>query len=190
MESTIQLLADIIYGGFALYSPLLFIIKFAWKAKENLWGQLLLSSNLLLLIASSLYTLYYLITVAAVFSAGRETQAYQWRVLGPYWYSYWIMILARTLLPQILWIKKCRKHYGIALLLAFLVASGAILERLIIFLTTLYRDYLPSSWTYYGTGFFEAAATLGVYTLLVLLVYAINDGIGNRSKLPSGSGGQ
>lgn len=80
------------------------------------------------------------------------------------------MILGRTLLPQILWIKKCRKHYGIALLLAFFVVSGTLLERLIILLTTLYRDYLPSSWAYYTPGGIELLATLLCYIPLVLLV--------------------
>lgn len=188
MDSPLLLLTNIIYGGFALLAPLLFILKLSWKAKTAFWNDMLLSSNILLLITSSLYTLYCLVYITDVFNDGIEAQAYRWRVMGPYWYSYWIMILGRTLLPQILWIKKCRKHYGIALLLAFFVASGVILERLIIFLTTLYRDYLPSSWTYYSPGFFEAVAVLAPYTVLVFLVYTINSRIRNRGKLRSASG--
>lgn len=68
MESTLLLLTDILYEGFALFAPLLFIVKLSWKAKAIFWNELLLSSNLLLLYVSSLFTLYYLVSIAAAFT--------------------------------------------------------------------------------------------------------------------------
>jgi molybdopterin-containing oxidoreductase family membrane subunit len=190
MNSPLLLLADMVYAGFALLTPLLFLLKLCWRAKTAFWNELLLSSNILLLLTFSLYTLYILVCIIPVFSEGIDTQTCRWRILGPYWYSYWTMILGRTLLPQILWIRKSRKNYGIALLLAFFAVSGIILERLIIFLTTLYRDYLPSSRTYYSPGSFEIVAILVPYIVVVLLVYMISNRIRNRAKLRSESGEQ
>jgi hypothetical protein len=103
-----------------------------------------------------------------------EQQAFKWRVLGPYWWSYWILFFITFLMPQILWIRKFRKSYRVSFLLAALLSVEFIYERVIIvILTSYYRDYLPSSWSYYTPGIFEMILPFFVFVFVLTSLYLI-----------------
>ena len=74
------------------------------------------------------------------------------RMTGPYWYMYWTLIFCNGLVPQLLWIKKIRLNVGILFVISIIVNIGMWLERYVIIVTSLHRDFLPSSWgMYQGT---------------------------------------
>jgi len=68
---------------------------------------------------------------------------------SPYGWSYWLLLIGGTLLPQLLWVKKLRKSIIMTLLIILFLSSGIWFERLVIYFTSTYRDYLPSSWSIY-----------------------------------------
>jgi len=96
------------------------------------------------------------------------------RMFGPYWYMYWSLILCNVIAPNLLWIKNLRRSVPFLFCISIVVSVGMWLERFVIIVTSLHRDFLPSSWgMYQGTRFDWAAfiGTLGLFfTLLFLFV--------------------
>lgn len=170
-----------LFSGYAITVLILFILKLIFKKQLTFWKQLLLLSNCILLFTSLFYgTIYLSETIYGLINATKEdNNAFRWRVMGPYWYSYWIIAWVPILFPQILWFRKFRSNYTIALLLVPFVFAGKILERVIIIMTKLYRDYLPSSWTYYAPNPFEYLISFLIFGILLMSIYFIF-----REKLP------
>jgi molybdopterin-containing oxidoreductase family membrane subunit len=166
-------LVQCLFSGFQITVIVLFIMKMILKKHDSLWRNLFLMSNCILLVTSLVYGVVYLIELYSVWysQVGYEQQSLKWRVLGPYWWSYWAMILVPFVLPQILWFKKFRRSYRTSLLLVPFLSFGSILERLIIIITTYYRDYLPLSWAYYAPHPSEMFVTFFIFTVVLMLLY-------------------
>jgi len=75
-----------------------------------------------------------------------ELFAFANRALGPYAWAYWLMVGCNVVVPQLLWLKRCRTTPWIMLIVAILVNVGMWMERFVIIVTSLGRDFLPSSW--------------------------------------------
>ncbi len=71
------------------------------------------------------------------------------RMTGPYAWSYWMLIFCNGVVPQTLWIKKLRTNTIWLFIMSLIVNVGMWLERFVIIVTSLHRDFLPSSWGMY-----------------------------------------
>jgi len=94
------------------------------------------------------------------------------RMIGPYGAYYWALLLCNFLVPQLLWIKRVRTNPIALFVIAMFVNVGMWLERFIIVVTSLHRDYLPSSWDMYaGTGWDWATyvGSIGLFLALMFL---------------------
>jgi molybdopterin-containing oxidoreductase family membrane subunit len=94
------------------------------------------------------------------------------RMTGPYWYMYWTLILCNGIIPQLLWFKKVRMNIPVLFAIAIVVNIGMWLERYVIIVTSLARDFLPSSWGMYaGTkwDWMTYIGTLGLFTWLLFI---------------------
>ena len=94
------------------------------------------------------------------------------RWIGPYAPVYWALIVFNVLIPQVLWFKRVRENVMSLWLVAMAVNIGMWLERFVIVITSLHRDYLPSSWSmYYPTVWDWAtyAGTIGLFLALLFL---------------------
>ena len=72
------------------------------------------------------------------------------RALGPLAWGYWIMVACNVCLPQLFWFKKVRITPAAVLGIAVLINLGMWFERFVIIVTSLERDFLPSSWAHYA----------------------------------------
>ena len=77
----------------------------------------------------------------------KEGYAFTNRATGPYWFAYWMMLLGNLVLPFTLFFKKLRTKVGYLIFVSFAMKSGTYFEKFVIFITSLHRDYLPSSYT-------------------------------------------
>ena len=68
------------------------------------------------------------------------------RAFGPYWWAYAIMFTCNAIVPQVFWIKALRRHTAVLFVVSILVNVGMWFERYVIVVTSLHRDFLPSSW--------------------------------------------
>jgi len=91
---------------------------------------------------------------------------------GPYRFFFWMLILCNILIPQSLWSRRVRQNVTRLFMVSIVVNIGMWLERFIIVITSLARDFVPSSWgVYYPTQWDWAvlAGTLGFFLLLMTL---------------------
>jgi molybdopterin-containing oxidoreductase family membrane subunit len=93
-----------------------------------------------------------------------------WR--GPMAWSYWMLLVCNLIVPQLMWSKRFRRRLGMVFLVCMFVNVGMWLERFVIIVTSLHRDFLPSSWQmYYPTrwDFMTFFGTVGLFLTLMFL---------------------
>ncbi len=93
------------------------------------------------------------------------------RMFGPYALSYWALILCNVIAPNLLWIKNLRTNVGFLFFMSFVVSIGMWLERFVIIVTSLSRDFLPSSWGLYAGTRVDWAAFVGTIGLFITLLF-------------------
>jgi len=91
------------------------------------------------------------------------------RALGPMAWAYWIMVSCNVIVPQFFWSKRLRANLGVVFALSLLINVGMWFERFVIIVTSLHRDYLPSSWTSYTPTLIEVVTLLGSFGLFFTL---------------------
>jgi Ni/Fe-hydrogenase subunit HybB-like protein len=93
-------------------------------------------------------------------------------VTGPYAWTYWLLILCNVLAPQLIWFKRFRTNLVVLFIMSIIVSLGMWLERFVIIVTSLHRDFLPSSWAMYsptGWDFSMFLGTIGLFFALLFL---------------------
>jgi Ni/Fe-hydrogenase subunit HybB-like protein len=93
------------------------------------------------------------------------------RMTGPYKWFYWALILCNVLSPQIIWFKRFRTNLVVLFLLSIVVSVGMWLERFVIIVTSLHRDFLPSSWGMYSPTVWDFSMFIGTIGLFFALLF-------------------
>jgi molybdopterin-containing oxidoreductase family membrane subunit len=93
------------------------------------------------------------------------------RATGPYWWTYWLLILCNVLVPQVLWLKRARTNVVLLFVLSLVINVGMWLERFVIIVTSLHRDFLPSSWGMYQPTFWDWSTFVGTIGLFLTLLF-------------------
>jgi molybdopterin-containing oxidoreductase family membrane subunit len=87
-------------------------------------------------------------------------------LFSPYGWSYWLMMFCNVVSPQLFWSRKLRRNIAVTFFMSIIVNIGMWYERFVIIVTSVYRDYLPSSWsTYYSPSIWEIGFYLGTFGL-------------------------
>ena len=98
------------------------------------------------------------------------------RSFGPYKWFYWFLILSNILIPQLLWSKKIRNSTGWVFAISIVVLVGMWLERFVIVVGSLSRDFLPSNWGMYSAttwDYLTLLGTLGFFAACMFLFIRI-----------------
>ncbi|MCW5556260.1 MAG: polysulfide reductase NrfD, partial [Verrucomicrobiae bacterium] len=98
-----------------------------------------------------------------------ELYAFKNRAFGPYWWAYWSMITCNVISPHLFWFKWCRKTMWFVWLVSIVVNIGMWFERFVIIVTSLHRDYLPSSWGYFTPTWVDVFTFVGSFGLFMTL---------------------
>ena len=91
------------------------------------------------------------------------------RAMGPFSWAYWTMVGCNVLTPQLFWFKKIRSNLLLVFILSIFINIGMWFERFVIIVTSLHRDFLPSSWNTYIPTKIEVATLLGSFGLFFTL---------------------
>jgi molybdopterin-containing oxidoreductase family membrane subunit len=94
------------------------------------------------------------------------------RVIGPYGPAYALLIFCNILMPQLFWFRWIRQHVVPVFILSLIVNVGMWLERFVIVITSLHRDFMPSAWGMYYPTFWDIATfvgTIGLFLCFFLL---------------------
>jgi molybdopterin-containing oxidoreductase family membrane subunit len=132
------------------------------------------SMNKVIIATGSIVGIAYITELFMAWYSGvvYERYAFLNRAFGPYWWAYWVMMTCNVISPQLLWIKKLRRNVWFTFVLSIFINIGMWFERFVIVVTSLHRDYLPSSWTMYKPTSYEVAifiGTLGLFFTSFLL---------------------
>ena len=96
------------------------------------------------------------------------------RITGNYTFAFWTMITCNAIIPQLFWFKKIRKNLTIVFIMSIIINIGMWFERYVIVVTSLSKDYLPSSWATYHPTIYDKAlfmGTLGIFLLGILFFF-------------------
>jgi len=93
------------------------------------------------------------------------------RATGPYWPQWWMLIACNLVLVQLLWFKKLRSSPVLLFIVSIIVNIGMWLERYVIVVTSLHRDYLPSSWDMYAGTFWDWSLFIGTIGFFLALMF-------------------
>ena len=93
------------------------------------------------------------------------------RMTGPYAGLYWLLIACNVVIPQLLWLPGVRANVLGLWLISIVVNVGMWLERFVIIVVSLHRDYLPSSWDIYRPTIYDWATYVGSIGLFLSLLF-------------------
>src|ERR1700750_2055677 len=167
--------AGAVYSGFAMVLTLAIPIRKIYHMEDLVTLRHLDNMAKVMLTTGSIVAYGYGMEVfMSWYSATHWEFFMMWnRMFGPMGWAYWILILTNIAIPlTTLWSRKLRVSPGYLFFLSFVVNIGMWFERFVIVVTSLYRDYLPSSWgTYKATkwDYMIFIGTWGLFTFLFLL---------------------
>ncbi|MEM1452658.1 MAG: NrfD/PsrC family molybdoenzyme membrane anchor subunit [Planctomycetota bacterium] len=98
-----------------------------------------------------------------------ESFAFVNRAFGNYWWAYWIMVTCNVLIPQVFWSKKMRRNLWVVMIVSITTNIGMWFERFVIAVTSLSRDFLPSSWGYFSPTWVDVMMFIGSFGLFFTL---------------------
>lgn len=129
----------------SLFMSLLFIKLFSYFFAKDAYPVSKEIISWLILICAGASILNWIIYVVIT-----DSSALTGRATGHYWWSFWILIFFSCILPFILLFKKIRTKGRTIFIVALLMNMGWMMERFIIIISNLHRDYLPSEWLIYS----------------------------------------
>ena len=155
--------AGAIFSGFAMVLTLMVIARKVLGLEDYITIEHDESMNKVILLTGSIVGVAYLTELFVAWYSGSvyEQFAFYNRVMGPYWWSYVFMMTCNVVTPQLFWSKKIRRSLTWTFALSIVVNIGMWFERFVIIATSLARDYLPSSWSYYSPSWVEIGMFLG-----------------------------
>jgi Ni/Fe-hydrogenase subunit HybB-like protein len=166
--------AGAIYGGFAMVLTIAIPLRAIYKLEDFVTLRHLQNMAKILLATGLIVAYGYMIEIFMAWYSGSPYEKFAiWnRMTGPYWPVFWSLMLCNIATPQLLWFKRVRSFPLVLWIIAVIVNVGMWLERFVIVVTSLHRDFLPSSWgMYYPTKYDWATyvGTLGFFVALFLL---------------------
>jgi Ni/Fe-hydrogenase subunit HybB-like protein len=165
--------AGAIYSGFAMVMTLAIPLRYLYGMEDFITMRHLQNMAKVMLATGLIVGYGYLIEI---FMAWYSADSYEQfmvhnRMTGPYAPFYWSLIFCNIVAPQILWLKRVRTNIIILFCMALVVNVGMWLERFVIVVTSLHRDFLPSSWGMYSGTKYDWGTYIGSFGLFLSLLF-------------------
>lgn len=153
--------AGAIFSGFAMVLTLMLVTRAVFKLQDYITIEHIELMNIVIIVTGSIVGIAYITEFFISWYSGVEAEQYAFynRMQGPYWWAYWSMMTCNVISPQLFWFKKIRQSIAATFILSIIVNIGMWFERFVIIVTSLHRDYLPSSWAM----FYPTIYDMGVY---------------------------
>lgn len=164
--------AGAIFSGFAMVVTVLVFVRKIFNLEHIITIDHLEKMNKIILATGMMVGYAYAMEFFMAWYSGVPTEQFVFinRAFGPYAWAYWIMVSCNVIIPQFFWFKKIRRSTPIMMVIVILVNVGMWFERFVITITSLNRDFLPSSWAYYRPTIFDIGILLGSFGLFFTLV--------------------
>lgn len=165
--------AGAIYSGFAMVLTLAIPLRAAYRLEDFITMRHLQNMAKVMLATGLIVAYGYLMEAFVSWYSGNEFEQFMAvnRAAGPYAPFYWALLLCNILVPQALWSARVRSNVIALFIIAIIVNIGMWLERFIIVITSLHRDFLTSSWGMYLPTFWDWATFIGTIGLFLALLF-------------------
>src|SRR5258706_697853 len=163
--------AGAIFSGFAMVQSLMIVLRKVFGLEDYITVGHIEAMNKVIVLTGSIVGIAYL---TELFMAWYGQNPYEhWaffqnraNLFSPYGWAYYGMMFCNVVSPQLFWSRKLRRNITFTFFMSVLINVGMWLERILIIVTSVYRDYLPSSWsTYYSPTIWEIGFYLGTFGL-------------------------
>ncbi|HUH19790.1 NrfD/PsrC family molybdoenzyme membrane anchor subunit [Albibacterium sp.] len=153
--------AGAIFSGFAMVQTLLLVARKVLGLENYITMFHIESMNKIILVTGSIVGIAYLTEFFIAYYSGSEYEQYTFlnRFVGPYWWAGLLMYGCNVMMTQLMWFKKIRTNIALSWILSIVVNIGMWFERFVIIVTSLHRDYLPSSWAM----FYPTIVDVGIF---------------------------
>jgi Ni/Fe-hydrogenase subunit HybB-like protein len=165
--------AGAIYSGFAMVLTIAIPLRKLYGLEDFITLRHLRNMGIVMLATGMVVAYGYLMETFFAWYSGDIFEKYMMlnRMFGPYGWMYWLLILFNILIPQALWIAKVRTHPVVLFLISISVNIGMWLERYVIVVVSLSRDFMPSVWGMYSGTIVDYAVLAGSIGLFVCLLF-------------------
>lgn len=166
--------AGAIFSGFAMVLNIVIPVRALYGLHSLITERHLNNMGNIMLATGWMVTYGYIMEAFMAWYSGNEYERYMLanRALGPYGWLFWGLILCNCLVPQLLWSRHVRTSPVPLFLVALFINIGMWIERFVIVITSLHRDYLPSSWEMFYPTIWDwalLAGSIGLFLTLLLL---------------------
>ena len=159
--------AGAIFSGFAMVQTLLIVTRSVYKLENYITLYHIELMNIIIIVTGSIVGVAYITEFFMAWYSGVEYEQYAFinRATGPYWWAYASMMLCNVISPQLFWFKKIRTNIAATFILSLVVNIGMWFERFVIIVTSLHRDYIPSSWAMFEPTIYDVGVYLFTFGL-------------------------
>ncbi len=164
--------AGAIFSGFAMVVTVLIFVRKIFNMENLITVDHLDKMNRVILATGMMVGYAYTMEFFIAWYSGVQFEQFAFinRMFGPYAWAYWIMVSCNVIFPQLFWFRKFRRSIPVMLIVVIFVNVGMWFERFVITVTSLHRDFLPSSWGYYKPTLVDGGILLGSFGLFFTLV--------------------
>ncbi|PYS91256.1 MAG: hydrogenase [Acidobacteria bacterium] len=166
--------AGAIYAGFAMVLTLTIPLRKFYGLEDFITMRHLRNSAKVMLATGLIVAYGYMMEAFTAWYSASEYEGFMMKNRiygGPYWWAYWLLISCNVLIPQVLWMKRARHSTVVLWIISLVVGVGMWLERFVIIVTSLHRDFLPSSWAMYRPTIIDFATLFGTIGMFVMLLF-------------------
>jgi molybdopterin-containing oxidoreductase family membrane subunit len=165
--------AGAIYSGFAMVLVLAIPLRKFYGLEGFITMQHIRNMAKVMLATGLIVAYGYMMEIFMSWYSGN---IYDWsitrnRLSGPYGVFYWALIACNIVIPQTLWSRRVRNSVSGVFLISLVVLVGMWLERFVIVVTSLHRDFLPSSWGMYKPTIWDWTTFTGTIGLFLTLLF-------------------
>jgi len=165
--------AGAIFSGFAMVLTIAIPVRAFYHLEDFITLQHLRNMALIILATGLIVGYGYVMETFMAWYSGNGYEIFMQRnrMLGPYAPVYWAMLVCNVLAPQVLWLQRARSSVPLLFVIALIVNTGMWMERFIIVVTSLHRDFLPSAWGMYYPTLWDWATFMGTLGLFAALLF-------------------
>jgi Ni/Fe-hydrogenase subunit HybB-like protein len=171
--------AGAIYSGFAMVLTLAIPLRKAYGLEDFITMRHLENMAKVMLATGLIVAYGYFVEFFMAFYSGNKFDVFlaTQRLHGPYSHFYYALILCNILTPQLLWFEKVRRNVALLFVMSLIINVGMWLERFVIVVISLTRDFMPSAWGRYSATFWDYATFVGTLGLFVMLIFLFVRGL-------------
>jgi molybdopterin-containing oxidoreductase family membrane subunit len=166
-----------IFSGFGMVLTLMIIVRKVFKYEDFVTQGHLDAITRILTFISLIMGTAYLTELFIAWYGGTEYEMFTFmknRITGDYTFAFWAMLTCNAFIPQLFWFKKIRKNLTLVFIISLIINVGMWFERYVIVVTSLSKDFLPSSWAEYHPTIYDKMlflGTLGIFFMGILLFF-------------------